>query len=111
MPKRVHDEKEKKPKPKKTRRSKIEDEIRGGDKSDKTRVRTSIIPTALATLLRTNPKRKAITRTLDRLARYGGTYRHLTGIFGAYVLLCLLERRDGESGQDVLRSMLGFVGS
>ena len=94
MPKRGHDEEEKKPKPKKTRLSKIEGEIRGSDKSDKTRVRTSILPTALATLLRTNPTRKAITRTLDRLARYGGTYRHLTGIFGAYVLLCLLEKGE-----------------
>ena len=95
MPKRGYDEKAKKPKPKKTRRSKIEDEIRGGDNADETRVRTSIISTALATLLRTNHlKRKVITRTLDRLARYGGTYRHLTGIFGGYVLLRLLERGE-----------------
>lgn len=93
MPKRIRDENEKKPKPKKTRRSGVEQEIRGGDTSGETRVRTSIIPTALSTLLRTNDlKRKSITRTLDRLARYGGTYRHLTGIFGAHVLLRLLEQ-------------------
>ncbi|CAM9115425.1 unnamed protein product [Ectocarpus sp. 8 AP-2014] len=95
MPKRTHDEDEKKPKPKKTRRSGAEQEIRGGDTSNDTRVRTSIIPTALATLLRNNPgKKKPITRTLDRLARYGGTYRHLTGIFGAHVLLRLLEQGE-----------------
>lgn len=93
MPKRTHDENDKKPRPKKTRRSGIEEEICGGNISNDTRVRTSIIPTALATLLRNNPdNKKSITRTLDRLARYGGTYRHLTGIFGAHVLLRLLER-------------------
>ena len=88
MPKRTHDENKIKKAPKKTRRSGVEDELRGGDTSDDTRVRTSIIRTALATVLRNNhDKKKSITRTLDRLARYGGTYRHLTGIFGAYVLL------------------------
>lgn len=93
MPKRTHDENESRQQPKKTRRSGVEQEIRGGDTSNDTRVRTSIIPTALATLLRNNPdKKKPITRTLDRLARYGGTYRHLTGIFGAHVLLRLLEQ-------------------
>jgi len=91
MPKRTHDENKIKKAPKKTRRSGVEDELRGGDTSDDTRVRTSIIRTALATVLRNNhDKKKSITRTLDRLARYGGTYRHLTGIFGAYVLLNLV---------------------
>ena len=95
MPKRTHDENEKKKETKKTRRSSVENEVRGGDTSKETRVRTSIISTALSTLLQQNrTKKKSITRTLDRLARYGGTYRHLTGIFGAHVLLRLIERRE-----------------
>ena len=95
MPKRTRDENEKKKETKKTRRSSVEDEVRDGDTSKETRVRTSIISTALSTLLRQNRmKKKSITRTLDRLARYGGTYRHLTGIFGAHVLLRLLERGE-----------------
>lgn len=95
MPKRTHAEKDDtKKETKKTRRSGVEDEIRGGDTSNGTRVRTSIIPTALSTLLRGNPRKKSITGTLDRLARYGGTYRHLTGIFGAHVLLHLIQKGE-----------------
>ena len=106
MPKRTRDDNEKKQKPKKTRRSSVEDEVRCGDTSNGTRVRTSIIATALSTLLRNNTKnRKSITRTLDRLARYGGTCRHLTGIFGAHVLLCLDHEAGGTSRENLYSEM------
>lgn len=92
MTKRTRDGNDSKQKPKKTRRSGVEEEVRGGDTSG---LRTSITPTSLATVLRrNNPNKRSITRTLDRLARYGGTYRHLVSIFGSHVLLRLLERGE-----------------